>query len=486
MECALVGSSIALGKRHCATKAIANCLSRTGSAFKLRKACRFLLSVWIASCATVHTILLTPLTVATVGLLLPMSSSQASECVLGVTAGSTNVLNSVTANTAGALTSVATTLTTDTAMKPILYGVEPPPPPFLGTPYTVLAGGNLAPGDQIIRESGNTFTIYQSTYNGSPTIATYGNNQADTASDTFNAYLAYRPISVVTGVDITSDKGNFVTDVKAGTTAALNSLAVNKGGATSVLNGLACGNGANAGDATATAVGPNANAATVGSSAFGNNAQALAVNSSTFGNNAKATGPGATAFGDNAQASGPGSTALGKDAKATATNSTAVGKDAVAAHDNSTALGSGAMTTRPDQMMLGTVKSTYTAPGITSAASRAAQTGPTEVVTSDAAGNLATDGGAITSQINQAFRRIDENSQGVAIALAMGGIYIPPTKNFSLTGGYGNFAGHNAFATQMALRLDNSTILTGGLGLGLANGDVPTSFGSRVGFQYSW
>jgi hypothetical protein len=224
----------------------------------------------------------------------------------------------------------------------------------------------------------------------------------------------------------------------------------------------------------------------LGASAFGNNAQALAVNSSAFGNNAKASGPGATALGDNALASGSGSTAVGKDAKATATNATAVGKDAVAGHENSTALGAGAVTNRADQVMLGTAKNTYTAPGITSAASRAAQSGPTEVVTSDAAGNLATDGGFITSRINEAFRRIDENSQGVAIALAMGSIYIPPTKNFSLTGGYGHFAGHDAFATQLAVRLDASTIVTGGFGLGLANGDAPTTFGSRVGFQYSW
>ena len=41
-------------------------------------------------------------------------------------------------------------------------------------------------------------------------------------------------------------------------------------------------------------------------------------------------------------------------------------------------------------MMFGTAASLYAAPGITSAASRAAQSGPTQFVTSDAAGNLAT------------------------------------------------------------------------------------------------
>ena len=55
--------------------------------------------------------------------------------------------------------------------------------------------------------------------------------------------------------------------------------------------------------------------------------------------------------------------------------------------------------------MFGTALSTYTMPGITSAASAAAQTGPTQIVTADAGGNLATTsvaglGLATSSQIN--------------------------------------------------------------------------------------
>ena len=137
-------------------------------------------------------------------------------------------------------------------------------------------------------------------------------------------------------------------------------------------------------------------------------------------------------------------------------------------------------------MMFGTATSTYTAPGITSAASRAAQSGPVEVVTSDAQGNLATDGGAIMSQINQAFRRIDENTQGIAIALAMGGIYVPESKSFSIAAGYGTFDGANAFATQMAVRLDPNTIVTGGVGFGIEHNDAPSKVGGRVGVQVSW
>ena len=41
-------------------------------------------------------------------------------------------------------------------------------------------------------------------------------------------------------------------------------------------------------------------------------------------------------------------------------------------------------------MAFGTAANSYTMPGITSLASRAAQSGPVEIVTSDANGNLAT------------------------------------------------------------------------------------------------
>lgn len=53
-------------------------------------------------------------------------------------------------------------------------------------------------------------------------------------------------------------------------------------------------------------------------------------------------------------------------------------------------MGNGAATTRTNQIVLGNATNTVTAPGIVSAASLAAQTGPTNFVTTDAGGNLAT------------------------------------------------------------------------------------------------
>jgi hypothetical protein len=72
---------------------------------------------------------------------------------------------------------------------------------------------------------------------------------------------------------------------------------------------------------------------------------------------------------------GTGTTALGINAKAFAF---------------STALGAGAQATAANQMMLGTATNILAAPGLVSAASKAAQKGKVLRVTVDANGNLAT------------------------------------------------------------------------------------------------
>ena len=93
-----------------------------------------------------------------------------------------------------------------------------------------------------------------------------------------------------------------------------------------------------------------------------------------------------------ARALGAQSTALGQGSLAIAVNATALGRNAQALHIRATAIGVGATTTRVNQMVFGIGSNTYTAPGINSAASDTAQAGQLFVVTSDAAGNLATGG----------------------------------------------------------------------------------------------
>ncbi|MDE1158314.1 MAG: hypothetical protein PW791_08550 [Neorhizobium sp.] len=114
------------------------------------------------------------------------------------------------------------------------------------------------------------------------------------------------------------------------------------------------------------------------------------------------------------------------DAEATGADATAVGYGASANNANSTAIGTGAQTTRDNQIVVGTASNTYTMPGVTSAASRAAQSGATQVLTTDAAGNIATadvDLNQMSSDISSLRRSTSqlrkESRQGIAAAMAM-------------------------------------------------------------------
>ncbi len=217
---------------------------------------------------------------------------------------------------------------------------------------------------------------------------------------------------------------------------------------TSALN-TAIGVAANAsGDASRnTAIGNSANASGgVGALISSNTATGVGANASGTSSNNTATGVFAnasgdsssnTAIGNSANASGAGSfnTAVGNGSTATGLNSSAFGNGASATFANSAAFGNGATATRANQQVFGTATNTYTTPGIASAASLAAQTGPTSLVTSDAAGNLATGSAAslglattaqvsaINSQLNSLSSRIDdvnkEARRGIAATAAM-------------------------------------------------------------------
>lgn len=84
----------------------------------------------------------------------------------------------------------------------------------------------------------------------------------------------------------------------------------------------------------------------------------------------------------------------------------------------------------------------------------------------------------LTTGLNSAFRRIERNSQGVALAMALGGGYLLPESKFAVFGGWGNFDGKNALAAQSYIRVSKDVSLNAGLSLGLEEGLV----GSRVGF----
>jgi hypothetical protein len=209
----------------------------------------------------------------------------------------------------------------------------------------------------------------------------------------------------------------------------------------------------------------------------GNNV--AASNTVSIGTNARAAGTSGVAVGHNAFAAGPNDTALGSGATVTA--------------DHSTALGAGAVASLPNQFVMGTSADTYKAPGITSGLSRSRQSGPLEVVTSDATGNLATDGGEIFNSLDRAFRRIDENRSGVAMALAMENPDLTGNERFGVATHWGTFEGANAlsFAAMGVLGHDFITkgdrvAVSGGFGVGFDDGSGDDVWGGRAGVQWTW
>jgi autotransporter adhesin len=238
---------------------------------------------------------------------------------------------------------------------------------------------------------------------------------------------------------------------------------------------------------TAIGQGANAQGARSENTASGLGAQAI-------GNDSKhiAMGVGAIASGD-----GFNNTAFGTDAHATGANSSAFGNGAEATAANSTAIGNGAKATRDNQQMFGTASNTYTMAGIATATSRAAQVGPTSIVTADNAGNLATRsladlGFASQSDISGINGRLDalngrindvnrEARGGIALALAASGLQFDtrPGK-VSLSGGYGNFKGQSGFAVGLGYAVSESMRFNAAF-TAAQQGDI----GARVGASWT-
>ena len=210
-----------------------------------------------------------------------------------------------------------------------------------------------------------------------------------------------------------------------------------------------------------------------------------------------------------AAAAANGGAAFGDGTIATGLNATAVGPGASATFANSTAIGAGANATAPNQMAFGTASNTYVAPGITSGASKAAQSGPLEIVTSDASGHLATNTaaglglasltdinainsqlaginsqiGGINTRLNDLDGRTTKALNGVSMAFAMGGTpWLLPTERFAVSMDWGTFQGTNAVALNAALRLGTNVQANGGLAYGANGGGA----GGRAGVRLGW
>ena len=278
------------------------------------------------------------------------------------------------------------------------------------------------------------------------------------------------------------------------------------------FNATATGLAATATGENSLANGTRANATGAGANAIGENATAIGTRSTAMGTNATALGgPGTLANADAATAVGQGATvaagatggsAFGQGSTVSGANGTAIGTGAVAAFAGSTAIGAGAVTTAPNQMVFGTASSTYVAPGITSAASKAAQSGPLQIVTSDAGGNLATNTAAglglasstdisalnsqivgINTRLNDLDGRTTKALNGVAMAFAISGVpWLQPTERFAVSANYGTFQGTNGIALNGALRLSTRLQAEGGIAYGANGGGV----GGRAGLRMGW
>jgi hypothetical protein len=160
-----------------------------------------------------------------------------------------------------------------------------------------------------------------------------------------------------------------------------------------------------------------------------------------------------------------------------------------------TSFGNGATATRANQQVFGTASNTYTMSGVSSGASRAAQSGPVSIVTSDAGGNLATsslsglglaslgDINAINAHLEDLTDRTNKAYTGVAMAFAMAGVpTLLPSEKFAMAMNWGTFQSSNGLAFNAAMRVSNNVQFNAGVGYG-ANQNL---LGGRVGLRMGW
>ncbi len=130
-------------------------------------------------------------------------------------------------------------------------------------------------------------------------------------------------------------------------------------------------------------------------------------------------------------------------------------------------------------------------PGITSSQSLARQSGPLDVVTSDANGHLATDGGSI-------YNSLSKLDAGVAIAMAQQNPDLVAGESFGLAMNAGFFDASQAlgFSGQAVIGRNlfghsNRVAVTGGIGFSVNEATygghtAPTQVGGHVGAQVTW
>ena len=289
--------------------------------------------------------------------------------------------------------------------------------------------------------------------------------------------------------------GDFGTAIGSDSSASGNqSTAIGAQSTASGIVSTALGGSSVASGDYSTAAG-DANAYGAGSTATGFNSTTTGANSTASGYYSTASGTGSTATGSYSTASGDYSTANGYNSLASGSSATAVGSGATAAYSNSAAFGAGATATAANQVAIGTASNTYKLSGLTSAASLAAQSGPTSVVTTDAAGHLAATNitlpdisglqatvSGLQSSVSVLQHQMRQSFEGSAIAISMGGTALPADKRFAISTNWGNFRGENAGSVVAQMRLTDYAVVNVGVGAGFQQGGI----GSRAGVTFAW
>ena len=262
-------------------------------------------------------------------------------------------------------------------------------------------------------------------------------------------------------------------------------------------NSTALGESSLAGGPNDTAIGQNAHVfadqgvavgqnATIGTGAF--DSVAVGQNSSIGAHSTQsvAVGQGATVL-----ANLTNSTVVGNQAQGNASNTTVVGQGASANANGAAAYGQGAVANLSNEQVFGTTANTYTTPGITSGLSASRQSGPLDIVTTDAAGHLASDGGSV-------FNALSKLEAGVAIAMSQQNPDLVASENFGIAMNAGFFDQSQALgfsAEAVAARnlfgFHDRLAFSGGVGFSLneptfGNRTADTQVGGHVGAQLTW
>ena len=73
--------------------------------------------------------------------------------------------------------------------------------------------------------------------------------------------------------------------------------------------------------------------------------------------------------------------------------------------------------------------------------------------------------------------------RAIAMAMAMGGGFLPDNKKFAFATNYGSFAGQGAMAVTALARISDNIVVSGAAGYGF---DGTGQFGGRAGLQFAW